>query len=276
MTVAGPLFGSEPLVGSVHEVTVAREDTLLRFASSFGVDPRTIADDNGIPLDQPLRMGTTLTIDNRHIVPALEPGLTVVVNVPQRMVFVASGAGVAGYPIAVGRPAWRTPLGAFSIVTKETNPTWDVPESIRAEARRAGRSLPLKVPPGPRNPLGGYWLGLSLGAIGIHGTNAPTSVYQAVTHGCMRMRADDIAALFGLVMVGSLGEVRYQPLLMADDGGEVFLEAHPDVYSRGPGDAHEFVRALARELGVFDRVDWSAAARVLQQRDGVARAVTRR
>ena len=136
LTAAGPSLGAQPLVGGVQEVSVTREDTLRRLGSRFGVDPRTIADDNAILLGQPLPMGMTLTIDNRHIVPQFEPGMAIVVNLPQRMLFVVSVAGIAGYPVAVGQPDWRTPLGAFSITTKETHPTWDVPESILAELAR--------------------------------------------------------------------------------------------------------------------------------------------
>jgi L,D-transpeptidase ErfK/SrfK len=155
------------------------------------------------------------------------------------------------------------------------NPTWDVPASIREEARRAGRSLPMKVPPGPNNPLGAYWLGLSVGSVGIHGTNAPTSVYQAITHGCIRLHPVDIAALFGQVQVGTKGLLLYQPVLVGVDGDHVFVEAHRDVYRRGPHDPLEFVRARTRELGVFDKVDWDLAAEVIRQRAGVARTVTR-
>jgi L,D-transpeptidase ErfK/SrfK len=155
------------------------------------------------------------------------------------------------------------------------NPTWDVPASIRAEARRAGRSLPLKVPPGPNNPLGAYWLGLSSGGVGIHGTNAPTSVYQVTTHGCIRLHPADIAALFSHVQVGTEGLSVYQPVLVGVDGDHVFVEVHRDAYRRGPQDPLEFVRARTRELGVFERVDWDLAAAVIRQRDGVARAVTR-
>ena len=195
----------QTLTGQLHAVTVTRGDTLRSLGSRFGVDPATIARDNGRALDAPLRVGETLSSDNRHIVPALPAGVTLVVNVPQRMLFVATGAGVMAYPAAVGRRDWPTPLGDFSIAAKETNPTWDVPESIREEARRAGRTLPLKVPPGPDNPLGAYWLGLSIGSVGLHGTNAPTSVYQVSTHGCIRLQPHDIAALFGHVSVGARG-----------------------------------------------------------------------
>jgi L,D-transpeptidase ErfK/SrfK len=191
------------------------------------------------------------------------------------MLFLAADNGVTGYPVAVGRAGWPTPLGPFSVVTKETNPTWDVPESIREEARRAGRALPRKVPPGPGNPLGAYWLGLSLGSIGIHGTNAPTSVYRVATHGCVRLRPEAIAALFPRVAVGTTGALVYEPVLVAVAGNEIFVEAHPDVYHRGSNEALEVVRARARELGVFDRVNWDLATQVIREQAGIARSVGR-
>ena len=267
---------AEPLTGGLHTVVVAGGDTLRSLAARVGVDPSTIASDNGLDVDARLRVQTVLRIDNRHIVPTVTPETSIVVNVPQRMLFAMTGTGTASYPVAVGRADWPTPLGEFSIVSKEENPTWDVPESIREEARRAGRSLPLKVPPGPSNPLGAYWLGLSIGSVGIHGTNAPTSVYQRVTHGCIRLHPEDIAALFPQVYVGTKGKVIYEPVLVAVDGDEVFVEAHRDVYGLGPRDALEFVRLRTRELDVFERVDWSLAADVILRRAGIARAVTRR
>jgi L,D-transpeptidase ErfK/SrfK len=263
------------LTGQVHTVTVMRGDTLRSLGSRFGVDPATIARDNNRALDRLLQIGETLRIDNRHIVPAFPDGVSLVVNVPQRMLFAVTDRGVAAYPTGVGRVSWPTPLGAFSIVSREANPTWDVPQSIRDEARRAGRSLPRRVPPGPANPLGAFWLGTSLDGVGIHGTNAPTSTYQHVTHGCIRLHPDDIAALFESVQVGAKGAVLYEPLLVAVAGGEVFLEAHRDVYKRGPRDEMAFVRLRTQELGVYDRVDWTIAARVLEQREGTARAISR-
>jgi|RhiMethySRZTD1v2_1073278.scaffolds.fasta_scaffold00329_13 L,D-transpeptidase ErfK/SrfK len=267
---------AQPLTGDVRTIRVNAGETLRVLGSRWGIDPRILAAANGLAPDVRLRAGDTLTIDNRHILPPLTAGTSIVVNVPQRMLFVTFDGGIAAYPVAVGRSGWQTPLGTFSIVSRETNPTWDVPESIREEARRAGRALPLKVPPGPDNPLGDYWLGLSVGGIGIHGTNAPTSVYQVVTHGCIRMHADDVADLFGRVQVGARGEIVYEPLLVAAAGGDVFLEAHRDVYGRGPDDPMRIVDGRARELGLWERVDWDAAARVLQERAGVARVVTRR
>jgi len=266
---------TQPLIGDSRTIAVAAGDTFSSLGSRFGVDPATIAHDNARAPDTPLRVGEVLRLDNRHIIPAFTPGTAILINVPQRMLFVAREGGATGYPVAVGRPSWPTPLGSFSIATKETNPTWDVPQSIRAEALRAGRSLPLKVPPGPDNPLGAHWMGLSGGGVGIHGTNAPGSVYKATTHGCIRLHPEDIAAVFAQMEVGARGVLVYQPILVAADAGRVFVEAHRDVYRRGPADAMDFVQARTRELGVFDRVDWDLVAQVIQQRAGVARVVTR-
>ena len=276
IVTAAASAAAQPVTGGVSSVTVSRGDTLRHLGSRLGVDPRTIAVDNNLPPDGPMPVGRVLFIDNRHIVPAIPPKLAIIVNIPQRTLFLVSASGVTAYPVAVGRSSWRTPLGAFSIVSKETNPTWEVPASIRAEARRAGRSLPLSVPPGPNNPLGAHWLGLSIAGVGVHGTNAPTSIYQAVTHGCIRLHADDVARVFGEVSVGTAGMAVYQPVLLAVDGDDVLLEAHRDIYHRGPQDASGFVRALAREAGLFDRIDWTVAETVLQRREGVARVVTLR
>ena len=263
------------LTGGLQTYVVARGDTLRAIGARFGVDVETLAADNGLASRARLSIGQPLRVDNRHLVPAgVEPGL-LVINVPQRMAFLDSGAGVEGYPVAVGRRGWQTPIGPFTIVTAEEDPTWDVPASIQEEARRAGKSLPAKVPPGPNNPLGKFWLGLSVDGIGVHGTNAPGSIYGAVTHGCIRMHPDDIARLFPRVAVGSAGRLIYEPVLLAVVGDGIFLEVHQDVYRRVRTDAGADARALASGLGLHEWVDWDAAERVVEARDGIARPVAR-
>ena len=271
---ASPQAGN-PLTGSVRTYSVVRGDTLRRIGARFGVDLETLAADNQLPSRAVLKTGQSLRVDNRHIVPpVLEPGL-LLINIPQRMAFLDSGRGVEGVPVAVGRRDWRTPLGPFTIVVAEENPTWDVPISIQEEARRAGKSLPTKVPPGPDNPLGEFWLGLSFGGIGLHGTNAPASVYGAVTHGCIRMHPEDVARLFTRVAVGTAGRTIYEPVLMTAAGGEIYLEVHRDVYGLATADPRTRARALADALGLTQWVDWDAADRVIEAHHGVARPVAR-
>lgn len=263
---------ADALTGGITTHVVQRGDTLQALAARTGIDVGTIAADNGLATAHVLVAGQPLIFDNRHIVPASREGAAILVNLPQRMLFFFD-QDVAGLPVAVGRRTWPTPLGEFQVATRETDPTWDVPESIRAEARRLGRTLPASVPPGPANPLGRFWIGLTGGSVGIHGTNVPSSIYGAVTHGCMRLHPDDVAWLFPHVRVGITVRTVYEPVLLADIGGRVFLEVHPDVYRRGAVSLAA-VREMAAGRGLAGRIDWGEAARVVGVRHGVARDVT--
>jgi L,D-transpeptidase ErfK/SrfK len=265
------------ITGAVRTYDVSAGDTWQRIASRFGVDVRTLAADNGLTMTRPLHTGQQLRVENRHILPDAAVRRPIVVNVPQRMLFFSEAEGpTVALPVAIGRSDWRTPLGVFTIVMRERDPSWEVPQSIQEEARRAGKSLPAVVPPGPDNPLGKFWLGLSLGSVGIHGTNAPLTIYRVATHGCIRLHPDDIAALFERVETDMPGEVVYQPILLAVDGDDILLEVHPDVYRLGPSDPVAEVYRRASLLGVLDRIDTSAVATIVKAREGIARSVVAR
>jgi len=264
--------GQSRLTGDVRFHGVGRGDTLSTLGARFGVEPRTLAVDNGLAITDVLAAGSRLRIDNRHIVPDALVAAPLVVNLPQRVAF-HRNATVTAIPVAVGRPQWATPRGSFTVVLREENPTWDVPRSILDEARRRGRTHPTRVPPGPDNPLGAFWLGLSSGSIGLHGTNAPSSIYSFASHGCVRLHPDDIAWLFPRVAVGDRVELIYEPVLLAAVGAQVFLEVHRDPYQLAPATL-ERVRELALSQGLTDLVDWEAVRRVVRLRHGVARDVT--
>ena len=260
------------VTGGLTVYTVVEGDTLQRLSARFGVDSAVIAADNGLKPNGRLQSGERLRIDNRHIVPSIEPG-TIVINVPQRMLFYADDGQTRGMPVAVGRPDWRTPTRAFTILTMEVDPTWEVPKSIQEEARRAGKSLSTVVPPGPNNPLGKYWLGLSIPGVGVHGTNAPSSIYRVTTHGCIRVGAADIAWLFSRASVGTRGVIAYEPILVAVVDGDVLLEVHRDVYRRLDATPIAIVRRLVAAAGVDHQVDWAAAERLVMASDGIARSI---
>ena len=194
--LAGVVVGASnvpgTVVGDASWHRVAPGESVVSVAARAGLEPSTLAFDNDIRSDRPLAAESWLLVDNRHVVPTPLDGI--VVNVPQRMLHLASdGRHVLSVPIAVGRPDWPTPLGSFAVAMKEVDPTWDVPPSIQAEMAREGRPVLTKVPPGPRNPLGDRWIGLTASNLGIHGTNQPTSIYRFTTHGCIRAHPDDIA-----------------------------------------------------------------------------------
>ena len=257
------------LLGSTRTYEVATGDTLASIASRAGIEPRTLARDNNVAVDVRLRPGARLVLDNRHIAPdGYTEGL--VLNVPQRMLFVFSkGEAIQAFPIAVGRAAWRTPLGTFAVNAKEVDPVWEVPSSIQREMEAAGRRVLTRVGPGPENPLGRHWLGLTLPGVGIHGTNQPGSIFRFTTHGCVRMHPDDIATLFDMVEIGTAVQLIYQPVLVATDAGAVFVEVHPDVYGRTGSLAVRTAELLGQYL-LDHLVTDAARARLVADRVGRA------
>ncbi len=157
---------------------------------------------------------------------------------------------------------------------KRKNPVWRVPVSIQAEMAAEGKRVRTRVPPGPDNPLGKHWVGLSLDSVGCHGTIAPLSVYHFRTHGCIRLHPDDAADLYAQVEVGTPGEIIYEPVLMArGPDGRIFVEANPDPYGLRPRMVGE-LEALADSDGFGNMVDWPAVRAALELRDGLARDVS--
>jgi hypothetical protein len=100
------------------------------------------------------------------------------------------------FGVATGQSAYPTPIGNFEIVNMQRNPWWYPPPSPWA-----AESDP--VPPGPGNPLGTRWMGLSAPYVGIHGTPDAASIGYSASHGCIRMRIPDAEWLFQHVKIGT-------------------------------------------------------------------------
>ena len=100
------------------------------------------------------------------------------------------------FGVATGASRYPTPLGRFHIVVKWRNPWWYPPQSDWAKDAKP-------IPPGPGNPLGTRWMGISSPAVGIHGTPDPASIGYSVSHGCIRMRIPEVEWLFNQVDIGT-------------------------------------------------------------------------
>lgn len=101
------------------------------------------------------------------------------------------------FSVGVGMPEFPTPLGNFEVVVKQRNPWWYPP----TESEWAADAKP--IPPGPGNPLGTRWMGLSAPLIGIHGTPDSASVGYSASHGCIRMLVPQAEWLFERVEFGT-------------------------------------------------------------------------
>ena len=119
----------------------------------------------------------------------------ILVSIPDRkLALIENGEVVRVYPVAVGAQVSASPSGEFTIVNRVTDPTYYHPHKV--------------IGPGPANPLGTRWIGLSQPHYGIHGTNEPWSIGKAASHGCISMAKRDLEELFTLVQVGDTVEIR--------------------------------------------------------------------
>ncbi|HPZ08444.1 MAG TPA: L,D-transpeptidase family protein [Candidatus Eremiobacteraeota bacterium] len=124
-----------------------------------------------------------------------------------------TGKVIKSYPIACGSYAWPTPPGNYYIKEKQIYPTWYPPPSPWAAGLKP-------VPPGPDNPLGTRWMGLSGGSIGIHGTPSAWSIGYPDSHGCIRMYIADAEELYEEIQIGTPVDIySYRPENQKETGG---------------------------------------------------------
>jgi lipoprotein-anchoring transpeptidase ErfK/SrfK len=100
------------------------------------------------------------------------------------------------FGVATGQSRYPTPIGRFEVIVKWKNPWWYPPASDWAKDAEP-------IPPGPGNPLGTRWMGISAPAVGIHGTPDPASIGYSVSHGCIRMRIPEVEWLFNQIDIGT-------------------------------------------------------------------------
>lgn len=143
----------------------------------------------------------------------------VIVNLPSRTLQLYSGTAlIKEYPVAIGKPSTPTPLGSYTITSKEKNPTWIPP----------GRGY--VVESGPDNPLGYRWMEF-LPLYGIHGTNAPWTIGMAVSNGCIRMKEEDAEELFEVVKYGTSVKITYERIkINVDSQGQASIGIFSDLY----------------------------------------------
>jgi L,D-transpeptidase ErfK/SrfK len=222
-----------------------------------------------------LSIGQRLIINNRHIIPQTQITDGLLLNIPGHMLYLFErGILTQRFPVGVGRPDWPTPVGFFKIMGKYKNHTWTVPKSIQEEMKREGKVVTEKVPPGPDNPLGKYWLPLSIAGYGIHATIWPESIGHSTTHGCIRMTTKDIGHLYSHITSGIPITIVYEPLKLAvTSDKKIFLEAYPNTYQK-PFSYWDHVNKLALQKGLSGQIDWSKVTQVLNERNGIAEEVT--
>ena len=179
---------SEDLIGTDNRYIVKRGDTVKNISSRHGISSNQLLKANKIQNPNIIQPGQSLKISTQKIIPKkIYNGL--IINLPEYHLYhFKNGALLDSYPIAIGKTSWKTPRGRFFVDNKALNPTWRVPPQMQKRYRKKYKRK--TVPPGPDNPLGKYWIGLSIPHIGIHSTTSPYSIGLARSHGCMRLNTN--------------------------------------------------------------------------------------
>jgi L,D-transpeptidase ErfK/SrfK len=218
---------SPALVGFVNTHVIKKGESLVELARTYdlGYNELTAANQGVDPwVPEP---GTEIVIPTAWLIPFSEKN-GIVINLAELRLYyfflIRDERYVRTFPIGIGRQGFSTPEGKYRVTAKMKDPVWKVPEKIRAERPE----LPEFVLPGPDNPLGAYWIQLSLDGYGIHGTNRPYGIGRRVSHGCIRMYPEDIEVLFRYVRPGTKVTIVDMPVKSAVINGNAFIEVHRD------------------------------------------------
>jgi lipoprotein-anchoring transpeptidase ErfK/SrfK len=115
--------------------------------------------------------------------------------------FGKSGELVEFFPATVGSKEKPTPSGTLKITSIDANPHYGYNQDYNFRGVRSKRAFTIN--PGPNNPAGSYWIGLSSEGYGIHGTPNPSKISKAESHGCVRLTNWDVGRLAKLVKKGT-------------------------------------------------------------------------
>ena len=159
----------------------------------------------------------------------------IVINIPARSLgLYKNNERFRLYPVGLGKISTPTPVGYFSVLTKEENPTWVDPGDSRNT-----------IPSGASNPLGYRWMQV-WGNYGIHGTNRPESIGNFVSNGCIRMRETDVEEVYDYVSVGTPVEIMYQRVVIDKiKDNMIVYYIYPDGYGYQPLDVEVVTKWLA-------------------------------
>jgi L,D-transpeptidase YcfS len=201
------------------------------------------------------KAGTQLTVPLQMLLPDT-PREGIVINLAElRLYYYPKGENrVVVYPIGIGQLGAMTPTMVTSISQKIPNPTWTPTTNIRKRYAKEGITLPGVVPAGPDNPMGQFAMRLARGTgqYLIHGTNADFGIGMRVSSGCIRLRPNDIEALFNSVPKGTRVQVINQPIKFAiEPDGKRYVEVHQPLSRNEKDDPQTMPIAQSAQLKAF-------------------------
>ena len=265
----------ENMVGTIAAINTRENDALPDIARHFGLGYNDISIANSAVSPWTPAPGSRVLLPSQFILPD-SPHKGIALNLANMRLFYYPKkqlGKVYTYPVGIGRQGWNTPMGLTSIVAKDANPSWTVPESIHREHAEKGDSLPKVVGAGPDNPLGLYAMRLGIPGYLIHGTNKPYGIGMQISHGCVQLYPEDIEVLFKKATVGMPVRIIHQPYLTAWHQDMLYLEANEPL-PKWAKDKTRLKKQVVQQLHEVSAkksvtVDWEKVDRILQRADGI-------
>jgi lipoprotein-anchoring transpeptidase ErfK/SrfK len=116
----------------------------------------------------------------------------------------ANGRIIAFFPCSIAKDKNKRPNGRLVVKSVVPDPDYTFDPALFADAAKAeGLTHKMVLPPGPRNPVGTAWIGLSLPGYGIHGTPEPENISRTQSHGCFRLANWNAEKVLKMVRVGT-------------------------------------------------------------------------
>jgi L,D-transpeptidase ErfK/SrfK len=287
----------DDVVGQVQVTVASKEDTLSDIARRFNIGYEEIVRANpGVDPWLP-GAGREIVVPTQFILPDA-PREGIVINVAAMRIYyypanIVKGKKVARqpgdsqvvytHPIGIGKVGWSTPQGTTKVVSKQKDPVWHPPASVRKEHAENGDPIPAVVPAGPDNPLGKYKFTLGWPSYLIHGTNKPYGVGLRSSHGCIRLYPEDIEKFFEMIPNGTPVRVVNQPFLFGWHEDQLYLLA----YTVLEDDARDWKKSqqkllsktlnprIQKELKARgEQVDWDRVGAVAHDPRGLAVSIS--
>ncbi|MEM6159929.1 L,D-transpeptidase family protein [Erwinia sp. P6884] len=218
------------LVGENIEITVPQDSKLPleAFAAQYQMGLSNLMEANpGVDVYLP-KPGSKLIIPQQLLLPSAPREGIVINSAEMRLYYYPKGTKtVVVLPIGIGELGKDTPVDWTTTVhRKKDGPTWTPTKKMHEEYAARGEVLPAVFPAGPDNPMGLY--ALYIGRLyAIHGTNANFGIGLRVSHGCVRLRSEDIKWLFDNVPVSTRVQFINQPIKASvEPDGSRLIEVH--------------------------------------------------
>ena len=174
-------------------------------AEKFHMSPRLLRELNP---RKSFKAGTKIVVP--HVLEPKRPGnaASIAILKADRQLQLLDRAGkvLAAFPVSIGGPRDPLPMGKLKIVSEVTNPVFYYDPALFWDAKP--HHTKAQIAPGPNNPVGLVWLGLTRPHWGIHGTPSPSKVGREETYGCIHMTNWDALKLSAVASVGFVVDVR--------------------------------------------------------------------